>query len=987
MTVVPIHPAALPRISVITPSFNQGRFIGDTIRSVLGQGYPGLEYIIVDGASDDGTAAIVRGFGTGVSTFISEPDRGQADALNKGFRRATGDLLTWINSDDLLAPGALHAVAQAWQRSRADVIAGSVRVFEDATGEVVYQHTSGQRSGPLPLAALLDVEEHWLKGAFFYQPEVVFSRRILELAGGTVDAGLHYSMDFDLWARFAAAGARYEALDQEIAQFRIHPAQKTAATAHYLPELRAHAQALRQRFRLPPRPAAAPDLPPPEMPRPPRIGMLSDYGFAYGAGRAHGRIASALARSGFEVVAAKFSDAVGLERGADIARAARAFAHAKVDAIIVGNLHGVLPGGADLAPLAEVAPVLIVTHDHWWLTGRCAYPMACDRHLFACDAACPTATEYPALPPAQIGPAHASKLRQLADPRIHIAANSRHMHEMVRRALETQHRSVGVGAAERLHRIALGISETDFAPVDRAQARAALGIGADEFVVLAGATALDDRRKGFSHILAACEIAGRGRLRLVLMGHVEPDQRLPWVTYTGYLADNTAICRAFSAADVFIGASLDESLGQVFIEAATCGCPAIGYDVGGVADALVSGETGWLVPRGDVAAIGALLARLLDDRGEAAAMGVRARRHATAHWGLPSMMRSLLPVLRRMLGPEAGVPRAVQFDGRLTREVVWLCDRLWRPLEGYDPEEGPYPQYGVARRLRWQTAPVGEVEICVLSAGCTTIAVEIGNLAAAQQVAVTIGGQALGPVRVEVMPWTRLVRLVATIELPAGTHRLRIEASAAERTAEGRALHLALFAVAVIHGGAAALPASEAGEGVRVSDMTLPPAGTLAPDTRPGAIALPQGSVRDRGRRRALTITPGPMQTAGMIELMIAAGPELRAAVRFPRGGGVVEAMRAAQDGEFAALCAMLPPGSGYGDAERLRIALTRGALAEAMEHDAVAIAVLARMVSRALASAPLRALLPGMPTLGSAAGAMAPAVPHDRRPEMALSA
>ena len=102
LTAVPIHPAALPRISVITPSFNQGRFIGDTIRSVLGQGYPGLECIIVDGGSDDATAAILRGFGAGVSAFISESDCGQADALNKGFRRATGDLLTWINSDDVL---------------------------------------------------------------------------------------------------------------------------------------------------------------------------------------------------------------------------------------------------------------------------------------------------------------------------------------------------------------------------------------------------------------------------------------------------------------------------------------------------------------------------------------------------------------------------------------------------------------------------------------------------------------------------------------------------------------------------------------------------------------------------------------------------------------------------------------------------------------------------------------------------------------------
>ena len=100
-----------PRISVVTPSYNQGQFIEETIRSVLLQGYPNLEYIIVDGGSTDGSVEIVRRYGLWISSWSSERDNCQSEAINKGLRGATGEIVSWLNSDDLLTPGALHKVA------------------------------------------------------------------------------------------------------------------------------------------------------------------------------------------------------------------------------------------------------------------------------------------------------------------------------------------------------------------------------------------------------------------------------------------------------------------------------------------------------------------------------------------------------------------------------------------------------------------------------------------------------------------------------------------------------------------------------------------------------------------------------------------------------------------------------------------------------------------------------------------------------------
>ncbi|QYU67892.1 glycosyltransferase [Leptolyngbya sp. 15MV] len=217
-----------PLISIVTPTRNQGETIEATIRSVLEQGYPAVEHIVVDGASTDGTAAVLERYRERLARVISEPDRGQSDAINKGMRQARGEIVGWLNSDDMLAPGALAAAAEALDRSGADVVSGVCLVPRG--GELVRRHVTACGDGPLPLRELLDLERCWLDGQFFYQPEVLLTRRIWERAGGHVREDLYYSMDYELWLRLAEAGARLKVIGRPIALFCEHPAQKTAQT-------------------------------------------------------------------------------------------------------------------------------------------------------------------------------------------------------------------------------------------------------------------------------------------------------------------------------------------------------------------------------------------------------------------------------------------------------------------------------------------------------------------------------------------------------------------------------------------------------------------------------------------------------------------------------------------------------------------------------------------------------------------------------------
>ncbi|MBZ0305900.1 MAG: glycosyltransferase, partial [Anaerolineae bacterium] len=124
-----------PRITVVTPSYNQGQYLEATIRSVLSQNYPNLEYIVIDGGSTDTSTAIIQKYADQLAYWVSEKDRGQTHAINKGFQRGTGEVMGWLNSDDILLPGTLHAVGRAFAQDSSLKVVSGFRHFIDADGQ------------------------------------------------------------------------------------------------------------------------------------------------------------------------------------------------------------------------------------------------------------------------------------------------------------------------------------------------------------------------------------------------------------------------------------------------------------------------------------------------------------------------------------------------------------------------------------------------------------------------------------------------------------------------------------------------------------------------------------------------------------------------------------------------------------------------------------------------------------------------------------
>jgi GT2 family glycosyltransferase len=223
------------RVSVLTPSYNQARFLAENLASVAAQGP--VEHIVVDGGSSDGSRELLQASSV---RWVSEPDRGQADALGKALKMATGDILGWLNSDDVYAPGA---------------VARALALLEDPSLDMVYGHSEiidaeGAHVGRV------DAYEVDLEGLLAYatipQPSVFVRRAAVERAGG-IDASYRYALDYDLWLRMGLHSARWRAVDETWARFRVHGASKTVSeSARFLPEVeRAQRQAL-----------ASPRLPP-----------------------------------------------------------------------------------------------------------------------------------------------------------------------------------------------------------------------------------------------------------------------------------------------------------------------------------------------------------------------------------------------------------------------------------------------------------------------------------------------------------------------------------------------------------------------------------------------------------------------------------------------------------------------------------------------------------------------------------------------------
>lgn len=208
----------LPKISIVVPSFNQGRFLGATLQSIIDQRYPNLELIVVDGGSTDETLAVIKQYEAHLAWWVSEPDSGQTAAINKGFARSTGTIMAWINSDDLVAPTALRQVAEYFiKHPEVQVIYGDRILINEEGLEI------GRWVLPYHSIRVLQWSD------FVPQETLYWTRHGWNLVGANLDQAFHFAMDWDFLLRLAAKQITMQHLPVFLGLFRIHHQQKTSS--------------------------------------------------------------------------------------------------------------------------------------------------------------------------------------------------------------------------------------------------------------------------------------------------------------------------------------------------------------------------------------------------------------------------------------------------------------------------------------------------------------------------------------------------------------------------------------------------------------------------------------------------------------------------------------------------------------------------------------------------------------------------------------
>ena len=207
-----------PFVSIVSPSFNQAKFLEATIESVLGQDYPNFEYIIIDGGSTDGSVEIIQRYADQLAAWISKPDQGQTDAINKGFDLAQGEILAWINSDDTYEPGAIRAAAETLHANPDIGMVYSDANYIDETGRVIGEFNAQQTD-----------YNRLLRGAVYIPQQAAFFRSALWKKVGPLDPAFYFAMDYDLWVRLSKISSLRYIPGRPWANFRLHGAAKSIA--------------------------------------------------------------------------------------------------------------------------------------------------------------------------------------------------------------------------------------------------------------------------------------------------------------------------------------------------------------------------------------------------------------------------------------------------------------------------------------------------------------------------------------------------------------------------------------------------------------------------------------------------------------------------------------------------------------------------------------------------------------------------------------
>lgn len=235
----------LPLISIVTPTYQQAQWLEETVDSVLSQGYPKLEYVIVDGGSQDGTVEIIKKYEKHLKAWVSEPDRGQTHAINKGMAMLSSNssgLRAYLNSDDVYLPETFERVSQAYlenhnEEAGPDLIHGRCLFMDEEGAPTTYREDDFQLGEIKSLEEAVDIYHVWWGKRQFVQPEVFWSSRIAQKVGA-FNENLYYIMDYDYWLRAFVEGASVATVDEPFSKFRITSNQKSNDSEKVADELR-----------------------------------------------------------------------------------------------------------------------------------------------------------------------------------------------------------------------------------------------------------------------------------------------------------------------------------------------------------------------------------------------------------------------------------------------------------------------------------------------------------------------------------------------------------------------------------------------------------------------------------------------------------------------------------------------------------------------------------------------------------------------------
>lgn len=752
---------SLPKITVVVPTFNQGKYIGETLQSIVDQGYPNLELIVIDGGSTDQTLEVVEQYKEHIDYFVSEQDKGQSDAINKGFKQATGDVYTWLNSDDQFLPDALFSVGLEFSLNKVDMVIGICEVYQD--GKIINRHLTSNENF-FPLKDILDLDSGWNAGQFVYQPEAFFTADLWHRAGGHVKVDHYYSMDYELWSRFSLSEARIKVIGSSLINFRAHEEQKTSDPSKFKKELVQVRQRIIDYNKL-----VFPESnrPKPDWSRRLVIAFINDHGFKYGAGIAHKRMFAACEMGknqcrNFELNNYKDKNDIQYDKLRED------LLDYNPDIIIVGNVHSAGVLNLEVLEVTDsVAKTFWVTHDFWPLTGRCAYMNGCTKYLTGCDSTCPTPTEYPKLAPNLIAGSWEAKYRTLKRLKnTSILANSAWAADQYRKTLSYH------GVTIPVYEFTLGAPQNIFSVQDKSMCRKKFDVPKDKIVLGISVSSLSDKRKGAQILFdALSKVAEPEKLAVLVIGNADvelPDIGIEFIR-AGYVTNERLLSEIYNAMDLYIGPSLEETFGQVYIEAGLCGTPSIGLEGSGSESAIRDTVTGWLVNKeNSVQDLVGKLHSFFDNYQANKLISLYCRNN----FSLEKMYHSLFNVMRKNgIVDKNSIPNQISYvessvyKKKVTGDVEYI--------NGFSPEEGPYspaPNF----RFRWLHSDCGKISFFSEKKKEFLINLTIFNPIFEEQELLLLSNEEKNGERVELKKGNELQEVRFTFNAEAGENLLTI---------------------------------------------------------------------------------------------------------------------------------------------------------------------------------------------------------------------